>query len=328
MKVQHLGRRISMAIAAVMAGLWLVGSAHGDQIKGIVSFGDSLTDVGNYYAATRGVSPPTTLGYAPGLFTNGMNWVQYLAQDIGVAAPTASTVGGTNYAYGGAMTGTGYTTSNFLGGSASVPNMGQQISDYLSAHTPSVGQLYTIWGGANDVLNGGQTDPSVLLQNIGNDIKTLAMAGAKQFLVGNLPSLNLTPAGSALSQAQQAGLAQFTSYFNMGLAAEAKTLSGALGVQIKVLDVNSLFNNAIANPAKYGFNDLTDPMIATGNPGGKGFLFWDTVHPTAQADQLIGSLASQTVPEPSSLLLYCAAMGSVGCWVRRRRKAATKARYA
>jgi phospholipase/lecithinase/hemolysin len=175
-----------------------------------VSFGDSLSDVGNYYSATGGVSPPTAYGYAQGEFTNGWNWVQYLAQDLGVAAPTASVNGGTDYAYGGAMTGSGTTLSTFGPGTATVPNIGQQITDYLGSHTPTAGQLYTIWGGGNDVLNGGQTDPTVLLKNIGNDITTLAMAGAKQFLVGDLPPLNLTPAGAALPPAEQAGLAQFS----------------------------------------------------------------------------------------------------------------------
>ena len=134
-----------------------------------------------------------------------------------MAAPTASVNGGTDYAYGGAMTGDGTTFSTFGPASAMVPNMGQQISDYLGSNTPTAGQLFTLWGGANDVLNGGQTDPTVLLQNLGNEITTLAMAGAKQFLIGNLPMLNLTPVGLSLPPAEQAALAQFSYYFNLGL---------------------------------------------------------------------------------------------------------------
>ena len=100
------------------------GAARGGQFTGIVSFGDSLSDLGNYYAATKGVSPPSTLHYDNGRFSNGANWLEYLAHDFGIAAPTASVHGGTDYAYGGAMTGTGTTSSTFLGATATVPDRG------------------------------------------------------------------------------------------------------------------------------------------------------------------------------------------------------------
>jgi len=142
----HSGRWGRPVLVSLAAGLFLIGTARGGQITGIVSFGDSLSDVGNYYAATGGVSPPTAYGYAQGEFTNGRNWVQYLAQDLGVAAPTASVNGGTDYAHGGAMTGSGTTVSTFGPGTATVSNIGQQITDYLGSHMPTAGQLYTIWG--------------------------------------------------------------------------------------------------------------------------------------------------------------------------------------
>jgi phospholipase/lecithinase/hemolysin len=326
---------IWVAFAVLSLSLYILRPAQGAQITGIVSFGDSLTDVGNYYAASGKLSPPTAYGYAAGEFTNGMNWVQYLARDLGVAAPTASVNGGTDYAFGGAMTGTGFTSSTFTTATPSgpgtitetVPNIGQQIASYLGSNTPTAGQLYTIWGGGNDVLIGHQTDPTVLLNNIGSDITTLAMAGARQFLVGNLPPLNLTPAGLAQSPADQAALAQFSYYFNLGLQSEVKTLASDLGVQIRILDVNSLFNNATANPSKYGFTDVTDQAISS-NPSGQGYLFWDIIHPTTQADEFIGNLAAQTVPEPSSLVIFATALLAVAGWGRRRRIQASRSRTA
>src|SRR6185437_9614347 len=89
-----------LGLAAVAIGLILSHPARGAQITGIVSFGDSLSDVGNFYAATGGASPPTSMGYASGEFTNGWNWVQYLANDLGVPMPTPSSSGGNDYAYG------------------------------------------------------------------------------------------------------------------------------------------------------------------------------------------------------------------------------------
>jgi phospholipase/lecithinase/hemolysin len=307
-------------LAALGAILVLSGPSHGDQITGIVSFGDSLSDVGNFYAAANGASPPSAYGYDQGRFTNGSNWVEYLAKDLGVAIPTASVHGGTDFAYGGAMTGTGYTTSTFLGATVSVPNVGQQVHDYLASNTPTAGQLYTIWGGANDVLNGGQTNPLIPLTNIATAIETLTAAGAKQFLVANMPPLNLTPAAASLSPTEQAGLAQFSTYFNQGLQAEAASLQNALGVQIHVLDVYSLMQDALAHPAKYGMINVNTPLIQSSNPGANGYLFWDTIHPTTQADQLIGDLAVQSVPEPSTFVLFAISLILMGGLAARRRR--------
>ena len=162
------------------------GQARADGITGIVSFGDSLSDVGNDYIASGGTQPAPTADYYQGRFTNGGNWLDYLAHDLGVAAPVASLAGGSDYAFGGASTGTGTTT--YAPGQA-VPNVGTQIAMYLSTHTPTSGELFTIWAGANNLLIGNQTNPTVPAQDIANEITTLADAGAKQFLIPNLPLL-------------------------------------------------------------------------------------------------------------------------------------------
>jgi phospholipase/lecithinase/hemolysin len=127
------------------------GRAQGDQITGIVSFGDSLSDVGNDYIASGGTQPAPVADYYQGRFTNGGNWLDYLAHDLGVAAPVASLAGGSDYAFGGASTGSGTTT--FVPGEQ-VPNVGSQIATYLATNTPTAGQLFTIWAGANNLLIG------------------------------------------------------------------------------------------------------------------------------------------------------------------------------
>ena len=50
------------------------------------------------------------------------------------------------------------------------------------------------------------------------------MAGAKQFLVGNLAAAQLDTGRPVLPPAEQAALAQFTYDFNLGLNAEAASL--------------------------------------------------------------------------------------------------------
>lgn len=126
------------------AGIVLVSGDVGraDPITGIVSFGDSLSDVGNTSIGSGGSQPAPTADYYQGRFSNGPVWVESLAKDLGVPVPTASLAGGTGYAFGGAQTGYGTTTV----AGAQVPNIGTQIAMYLGAgNLPSPTQLFTIW---------------------------------------------------------------------------------------------------------------------------------------------------------------------------------------
>jgi phospholipase/lecithinase/hemolysin len=296
----------------------LAGSAaRAGRITGIVSFGDSLSDVGNDSIGSGGTQPAPTSDYFHGHFSNGPIWLEYLASHLGVAAPTPSLAGGSDYAFGGAQTGTG--TSTFAG--AQVPNIGSQIAMYLGAgNTPSPTQLFTIWGGANDVLFNSSPNPATSVANIGKEITTLANAGAKQFLVGDLPPLNLIPAASTLTAAQQAGLAQFTQGFNFLLQSEVAQLQKSLDVQIHLMDVNKLYNSVLADPALYGFTNVTGYALNS-NLQGNGYLFWDPYHPTTAAGLFIGLLGEQSVPEPSSVVLFGTAMCVLAAWRASRLRA-------
>jgi len=57
----------------------------------IISFGDSLTDVGNDYFLSGNTQPPSSLGYDNGRASNGPLWVEDLATKLGIAAPTTPT---------------------------------------------------------------------------------------------------------------------------------------------------------------------------------------------------------------------------------------------
>jgi hypothetical protein len=87
----------------------ICGGVRADGITGIVSVGDGLSDVGDDCVASNGAQPPPANEYSNGRFTNGGNWLDYLAKDLGVPAPTPYLLGGPDYAFGGASTGPGYT---------------------------------------------------------------------------------------------------------------------------------------------------------------------------------------------------------------------------
>jgi outer membrane lipase/esterase len=292
------------------------GRAQGGQFTGIVSFGDSLSDVGNDFIGSGGTQPDPPADYYQGRFTNGGNWLDYLASDLGVAAPRPALAGGFNFAFGGASTGPGFTT--FVPGQQ-VPNVDTQIGMYLASNTPGPGQLFTIWAGANDLLLGNQSNPTVPAQNIANEITTLAGAGARQFLVPNLPLLGEIPLTNTLPASVRQGLDAWSIGFNQTLQAEVVPLEQMLGVSIHLVDIQGLFMNVIADPAKYGFTNVTG-FAKNPSLDGNGYLFWDLEHPTTAADQIIGGLAASSVPEPGSVFLFGTAIVGLGavCTFRRR----------
>ena len=144
---------------------------------GLVAFGDSLTDVGNRYAATGGTDPASP-PYDAGRWSDGPLWVEHLAAGLGLPAPIPSALGGTDYASADARTAlSGYAHN----GSA---NIGTQITSYLAAHPVVDGrQLFVIWGGTNDFGPHSTPDLAGTVANLSAEITELAKAGAKQFLV-------------------------------------------------------------------------------------------------------------------------------------------------
>ena len=73
----------------------------------IIAIGDSLTDSGNAFRATSslpGQAIPVSPPYFRGRFSNGLMWVEHLANAVGLQI-TPSLDGGTNFAFGGATTG-------------------------------------------------------------------------------------------------------------------------------------------------------------------------------------------------------------------------------
>ena len=81
-----------------------------------------------------------------------------------------------------------------------------------------------------------------------------------------------------------------------------------------MLNVYGITQSVINDPSLYGFTNVTtDAVQDNGGTNAKGYLFWDIVHPTTYADSLIAAAA---VPEPSSFVLLCLALGGLAVWAR------------
>lgn len=287
----------------------------------IYVFGDSLSDTGNLFAATSG-SLPSSPPYSEGRASNDRLWIEYLAEDLG-----ANT---TNYAFGGATTGSNNT---FIPG---LIGLEQQISTFQATNSfADPDALYVVWAGANDYLGAGITDPSVPLENLANSIATLESYGAENFLVVNLPDLGQLPATN--SGVFSSGLSTLTNLHNSGLDTLLNSLSLSYGIDIYDVDASSLFAKAIANPASLEFTNVTDTCLnlstATICSNPNEYLFWDDLHPTTAAHELIGDLAltrlnSQPIPEPNSgfgILAFVGAL-SIGAIAKRKYQKTTLTR--
>jgi outer membrane lipase/esterase len=273
MKLRFFSLRF--ALIGFLAAAPLPATAAG-LFTGLYAFGDSLTDTGNTNLATAGALPGAA--FHSGRYSNGPVWLESLAGHLGLAGPTPSLTGGRDHAWAGA-----YTLSG-----GSVPSISQQAANFVGkGGTFLPTDLVVLWGGANDFLLGGQTNPAIPAGNLAGIISTLAGAGAKTILLTNLPDLGDTPellfTGSA---AAIAGFSQLSAGFNFSLYSQITPLETSLGINIIELDVFGIGKELKTNPA-FGFTNTTQSALLTGNAANAGqYLYWDTVHPTSRVHDI------------------------------------------
>jgi len=304
-----------VAAGFVLFSLMLPFRAKAANFDKFYVFGDSLSDTGNSFNVTGGLVNPTTAippnpPYFQGRFSNDLIWVDYLGNQLGLT-PTLFTAlpGGTttiptegiNFAFGGANSGQG----NAVIPNASLPGVLEQVGLFtqplLASHQKAdPNALYAVWGGGNDYLFGNAPNPNQIVQNLLDAVTILAQAGAKNILVFNLPDLGKIPYADEYGISSE--LTTLSTSHNATLAASLKNLSLSSSVNIIPVDVYTLFNQVLANPAEFGFKNITASCVigdfqniisVCNNP--QDFLFFDAVHPTTGAQRLIVAAALSAI---------------------------------
>jgi outer membrane lipase/esterase len=315
---QHLLGKLSHLLLAVMVviGLSLApGVASAQLFRELFVFGDSLSDTGNIFIATQEVTDPIPVSppYFSGRFSNAPVWVETLAGMLNLEL-TPFLNGGTNFAHGGAEI--GLETEEFLERDIGVliPSIRSQVqtllaADFFGAEEVDPAALYVLWGGPNDLRDALQSsnDPfaeaRAAVDDLAATIEDLADAGAVYFLVPNLPNLGRTPASVALGPAEVTRATDVSEIFNDALAAMLDAMETEHRLVIFRLNTFALLEEAIANPAAFGFTNVTDPCLA-GDPFTGGsvcadpavHLFWDSIHPTGTAHTLLATFALEALP--------------------------------
>jgi phospholipase/lecithinase/hemolysin len=287
----------------------------------VVSFGDSLSDVGTY--------APLAGALGGGRFTTnpGQVWSQNVAQYYGDTLAAAYTIdithklsaqNGFGYAEGGSTIATPADQYDFLSGVIGNIEMpvNQQVSSYLSAHGSfNSSQLVLVWAGANDVLRAGLLPAAApVVETAANTLAQLVaqivQAGASHVVVVNLPNIGLSPKGLASSDGG-ANLTQLSQLFNTTLNAALQTD----GVQNKVIPVDAYtwLNGIISNYQANGFTVsntgvacdpnktpddtslLCSPATYTTANADQSYMFADDLHPTTHVHALFAQYVEQQI---------------------------------
>ena len=326
-----------VALAAAGVALATCAATASAQFDALYAFGDSLSDVGNVQAKTTALSAlgvPVTPGpsYFNGRFSNGPNFIDGLSAGLGLGSVLPSVIGGGDYAHGGAR-----TTGTPFPGSAVVDDVDDQVTTFLASNlVADAGALYVVFAGANDLTAAAASptpDAATPAAALAAQVGRLYDAGARQFLLPNLPSLGLIPRFNA-DPAASAGAAGLTAQFNAALASALDSVESTRPDLVDYrLDVAGLFADLVADRAAFGLTNVTDPAAPGLSPGDANYdasrvvsdpdqyLFWDDLHPTAAGHALLASAALESlaaVPEPGSMVVIVALPALC---LRRRRHA-------
>lgn len=284
----------------------------------IVVFGGSTSDSGNLFALQKQNNVPpsydldaTAYGVPNSAYprgghhlSNGPTWAEQFAKARGWAPDAAPAFAGSdpragNFAVAGARARSNSTTWN-------VP-MAMQVGAFMqrSGGAAPPAALYVIDFGGNDVrdalvlaLTGGDPSPLLLeaLQSIGVNISTLYAAGARHFLVLNVPNISFLPSIAVYGSSASAAALQLTQGFNQQLESMLVQLDGLPGISIQRFDLFGTTNEVHGNPASYGLTNVDDPCITPAvapyfcrNPD--EYFFWDGIHPTRAVHAILARKA-------------------------------------
>ena len=322
--------RTKLLASALALALGGATAAQAQSFSGVIAFGDSLSDAGQYAAL------PAPFGFGAGSFTTNPDdvWVQLVARYYGITLNASGPAGtsGTDFAYGGAPT--SFTVTGVPFALTCIPSTlpcksaSQQIGTYLGQHGGQADPdaLYTYWAGANDLFNylgaagvgaisstQAQSFTGASAMTAVGQIGALQAAGANTIVVMNLPDVGLAP--SFRGTANQGSVSGLVFTYNTALNAGIASLQDG----IVPINVYGLFNEILAAPGDYGFTNTTatacnlalvngsslfcTPAAYVTPTANQTYAFADGVHPSGASHALIAQVVIGTLAAPGQVSL-------------------------
>lgn len=240
-------------------------------VSQLYSFGDRLSDTGNTAALEKSLGQQTPLTSPPfsadGSFSDGPNWTTILGQVLGVQPSEAQT----NFAYESA---TARPVPNLFDPNqnqttlSSFPGQIEQFEQGGKLFSPD--DLVTVGFGDYDLLLPSALPPDVGIElsvdAIVGGLQQLAELGVQHLLVANLRFVTLAPPFG--DPTADAPFKAIYDQFNAELQSGLQDFEASSGLDVKELDLNFLFNDIAANPADYGFTNVTQPVLSSGTSPG------------------------------------------------------------
>jgi outer membrane lipase/esterase len=351
-------RVLPALILSLFAAAAVQAQAQSAPFTGVYVFGDSLSDAGYYRPFLASLGLPAPVVAQLGRFTTnpGPVWSELVSQYYGFTPAPSNIEGGNIYAQGGARV--SQASASTPPGGAQRP-VSTQIDEFLATGGGEAdpGALYAVWAGGNDFLQnigafqaGAITQAQLQANVLGaaqgeiGQVARLRAAGARYILVFSLPDIGATPASAAGGPAAVAGATALSAGYNTTLFTG---LQGA-GMRVIPVDVFSLLNEVRANPAEFGFTNLTGiacgpfpPITTSGNSqfcldsnlvapnAGNEYLFADSVHPTAATHAIIADFVTSLIDGPAQYgLLAESALRAREAHVRTLSDGLSAGRYA
>jgi phospholipase/lecithinase/hemolysin len=260
----------------------------------ITVIGDSMLDGGNDATAKMsfyklfGNPFPTNPGYTPVPFENyrysdGLVSAEQMAKTLNLF--------------------TTQTFFNFSVGGLQSNDLNAQINNIFADASNKIDPtgLYVIEVGMVD-LDRNSATPEQASTNIVTGIQNLYNRGARRFVVMNSFYFGYMPNYKFASASAVSNANTICQNFNNLVKSKLEALS--FSNNILLFDNGKYFRDFQLNPSQYGITNTTDACVTSTQTGQycsnrQEYLYWDTVHITGRAQQLLGTLLVDTVTYPN-----------------------------
>ena len=266
-----------------------------DSCRHLYVFGDSLSDTGNVHRMVcwlRAATPTPSPAYYEGRFSNGPNWIDLLAAEMGLVAMPAW-LGGTNYAHGGAQLGFGLSTLVPL-----IPNIGPQIEFFARTRKALGAQSWIVLlGGHNDLFAAVCRKDDVTwnkaVDHMTAHLERLYELGGRRFIVPPMLPIHLAPESPA---DKRDFMQQWIDGFHGKLDARLDAFRNAHDdVQLVSPDLDRMTHELLDRADLYEFSNVTAGCYDEGSGKLAGdpcsYFWWDKCHPTTRVHTYLARCA-------------------------------------